>query len=408
MNTHLNDGQLRAALDGELSASELEHLAGCSSCQSRHKELESQIRFTGDKLSFLSSATNDARLSSASALRSTLRHGSAGQRIDSGQAWHRFNQETLTQKETSMFRKLFTTPLVRYGVLALLVLALVFAFPGTRALASELLNLFRIQQVAVIPVDFTGMQSLNGAVGNDIGQLISDSITMTKKPGDPVDAADANQASQLTGFNVRLPKDLMPSRISVMNGSDFTLTVDRAKAQALLDEAGRSDLILPDVIDGAKISVNIPSSASVDFGTCPPPSSDGDGFDMNGNGSPGRRYADCVILAEIPSPSVSAPASVDIAQLAQIALEFSGMTSDQAAAFTATVDWTSTLVVPIPKNAASYEQIAVDGVTGTLIQRPSDDAPQFLLLWVKDGIIYAIGGLGSNSQQAIQIANSLP
>ena len=140
----------------------------------------------------------------------------------------------------------------------------------------------------------------------------------------------------------------------------------------------------------------IPSGVSVGFGTCPPPSSDGDGLDM-GAGSPGRRYADCVILAEIPSPSVSAPASVDVAQLAQIGLEFTGMTSDQAAAFTSTVDWTSTLVVPIPKNAASYQQITVDGVTGTLIQRPADDAPQFVLIWVKDGIIYAIGGLGSNS-----------
>ena len=389
MNTHLNDGQLRAALDGELNPNELEHLAECALCQTRQKEIESQSHFASEKLTFLTSATNDSRLSSAL-------------------AWYRFNQQRITQKETSMFKKLFTTSLVRYGVPVVLVFALVFAFPGARAFASELLNLFRIQQVAVIPVDFTGMQSLNGAVGNDIGQLISNSITMTKKPGDPVDATDANQASQLTGFNVRVPQNLTPSRISVMNGSDFTITVDRTKAQALLNEAGRSDLLLPDTIDGAKISVSIPNSVSVDFGTCPPPSSDGNGLDREGNGSAGRRYADCVILAELPSPTVSAPASVDVAQLAQIALEFSGMNSDQAKAFTDTVDWTSTLVVPIPKNAASYEQVSVDGVTGTLIQRPSDDAPQFLLLWVKNGIIYAIGGLGSNSQQAVQIANSLP
>ncbi|MEP7133785.1 MAG: hypothetical protein ABI904_02515 [Chloroflexota bacterium] len=389
MNNHLNDGQLRAALDGELDSEALTHLETCPQCQSRQKAHRAQMELVADKLAFLSAPTKNARLSSTS-------------------AWSRFKQHKLTQKETPMFKKLFAIPLIRYGIPALLVLTLVFAFPGARAFASELLNLFRIQQVAVVPVDFTGMQSLNGAVGNDIGQLISNSITMTKKPGNPVDAADAAQASQLTGFNVRVPKDITPSRISVMNGSDFTITVDRAKAQALLVEAGRSDLALPAEIDGAKISVSIPNSVSVDFGTCPSPSADGDSPNLGNNGSASRRYADCVILAEIPSPSVSAPASVDVAQLAQIALEFSGMTSDQAKAFTATVDWTSTLVVPIPKNAASYEQVSVDGVTGTLIQRPSDDAPQFLLLWVKNGIIYAIGGLGSNSQQAIQIANSLP
>ncbi len=105
---------------------------------------------------------------------------------------------------------------------------------------------------------------------------------------------------------------------------------------------------------------------------------------------------------------MNAPANVDIAQLAQIGLEFTGMTSDQAAAFTNSIDWTSTLVVPIPKNAATYQQLTVDGVTGTLIQRPADDAPQFVLIWIKNGIVYAIGSLGTNSLQAIGMANSLP
>ncbi len=389
MKDHLNDGQLRAALDRELDSDELKHLEACTQCQARQKMLESQIHPTAERLSFLSFPANDTGLSTSA-------------------AWKKFNNDRLAQKETNMFRKLFAIPLLKYGVPVVLIFALILAFPGTRALASELLNLFRVQQVAVVPVDFTGMEQLNGAVGSDISQLISDSITMTKKPGDPVTVTGADEASQQAGFDVRVPQNMTPSRISVMSGSSFTLKVDRAKAQALLNEAGRTDLILPDSIDGANVSVTIPSSVSIAFGTCPQPSKDGDGFDTNSNGSPGRRYADCLILAEIPSPSVSAPASLNVAQLAQIGLEFSGMTSEQAAAYTDTVDWTSTLVVPIPKNAASYQQVAVDGVTGTLIERPADDAPQFALLWVKDGIIYAIGGLGSNSQQALEIANSLP
>ena len=129
---------------------------------------------------------------------------------------------------------------------------------------------------------------------------------------------------------------------------------------------------------------------------------------MTTSGSSGRVYKDCIILAQVPSPEVSAPASLDIDKLAQIGLEFTGMTAEEAAQFTNTVDWTSTLVVPIPKNAASNKQVPVDGVTGTLIECPTDDAPQFALLWVKDGIIYTIGGLGNNSQKALEIANSLP
>lgn len=393
MNRHLTEGQLRAAIDGELDSDERKHLESCTQCQSRQKVLEVQIRSTAEHLSFLSSES-DSVLSTSS-------------------AWKKFNQRKLTQKETNMFRKLFAFPLIKYGVPAVLILALVMAFPGARAFASELLNLFRVQQVSVVPVDFTGMDQFQGATGNDISQLISDSITMTKKPGDPVTVNSADDASQLAGFNVRVPQTETPSRISVMSGSSFTLTIDREKAQALLKEAGRSDLVLPKEVDGAKVSVNIPSSVSVAFGTCPEPSSESEAQrdmkrEMNTSGSPGRLYADCVILAQIPSPEVSAPASLDVAKLAQVGLEFSGMSADEAAAYTKTVDWTSTLVVPIPKNAATNQQVAVDGVTGTLIERPADDAPQFALLWVKNGIIYAIGGLGSNSQKAIEIANSLP
>jgi len=61
-------------------------------------------------------------------------------------------------------------------------------------------------------------------------------------------------------------------------------------------------------------------------------------------------------------------------------------------------------------DSASYEQITVDGVTGTLIQRPSREGEPttFALLWVKDGIVYAISGRGDKSGQAIEMANSLP
>jgi len=394
MNKHLNDGQLRAALDGELDSDGLTHLETCLQCQTRRKAVQLQVEQISGKLDFLSSATKSPDIPAAA-------------------AWHRFNQQKLTQKETSMFRKLFSTPIVRYGIPALLVLALVFAFPATRALAGELLNLFRVQRVTVVPVDFTGMEQLDGAVGNNISQLISDSVTIKNEPGDPVNVANTDEASQLAGFNVRAPQDITPSRISVMNGASFTFTINRAKAQALLDEAGRSDLVLPEEADGADVSVNIPSSVSIAFGTCPEPSNEGEveremQRESETRGSPGRVYKDCIIFAQIPSPEVSAPASLDIARLAQIGLEFTGMTSEEAVQFTSTVDWTSTLVVPIPKNAASYQQVTVDGVTGTLIERPSDDAPQFALFWVKDGIIYTLGGLGNNAQKALEIASSLP
>jgi hypothetical protein len=399
MKNHLNDGQLRAALDGEVGSDGLKHLESCQQCQSRQKLLEAQIRPVGERLRFLSSPAQDPGLSTSS-------------------AWKKFNHETLAQKETSMFRKLFASPLIKYGASAALVIALILAFPSTRALAGELLNLFRVQRVTVVQVDFTGLEQLDDEVGPDISQLISDSVTVNDEPGEAVTVATVDEASQLAGFNVRTPQDMTPSRISVMDGASFSLTIDRDKAQALLDEAGRGDLVLPKEVDGADVSVTIPSSVSIAYGTCPEPSTENETareIEREGETTASREelYADCIIFAQIPSPEVSAPASLDLAKLAQIGFEFTGMSPEEAAEFTSTVDWTSTLVVPIPQNATSQQQVAVDGVTGALIERTvedGDDAPRFALFWVKDGIIYTIGGLGgaADAQTALEIANSLP
>ncbi len=387
MNEHLNDGQLRAALDGELNGQLLRHLEDCKSCQKRQHILQMKVEEISHNLAFLANQESV----SAPTVQNSLKH---------------FYARKLPQKEKPMLKRLFASNTVRFAAVAVLLLALIISIPATRALADEVLNLFRVQQVTVIPVDFTGLQDLtgSGALGTQFTELVSSSVTVTQKPGDPVIATDANDASQKSGFTVRLPKNSTTSHLSVTNAAAFKVTVDRTKAQAILNESGRTDLVLPDAIDGAVISVTVPASVRADYGTCPDPSAP----DLNKSGTPGRNYPDCVILAEIPSPTVDAPASVDVAQLAQIGLEFTGMSSDQAAAFTNSVDWTSTLVVPIPKNAATYEQVPVDGVTGTLIQRPADDAPQYVLIWIKNGIVYSIGGLGSNSQQALDMANSLP
>lgn len=394
MNTHLNDGQLRAALDGALNAAEFEHLQTCASCRERENALRAQVQRIGRPLAFLTPAapTPDP------------------DRAGAQQALRRFHQQKHSQKETSMFKKWFASPILRYTAAAALALIVITSVPATRALADQFLSLFRVQRVAVVPIDFTGMQQLTGQgpIGQQISQLLSTSITITQKPGNPLDAADAAQASQLAGFNVRLPQGKTASQITVMNASAFAFKIDRTKAQALLDEAGRGDLLLPASIDGQDISVKIPAGVSAAYGTCPTPK-DGDSEREIGSESSGYRYAECILFAQIPSPIVSAPAEVNVAQLAQIGLEFTGMSREEAAAFTASVDWTSTLVIPIPRNAATYQQVNVDGVTGTLIERSSDeDGPQFSLVWVKDGIIYAITGLNGDPALAIQMANSLP
>ena len=66
--------------------------------------------------------------------------------------------------------------------------------------------------------------------------------------------------------------------------------------------------------------------------------------------------------------------------------------------------WTTTFIVPIPQYSAEYEEVSVDGVTGTYIQRKYGS--WYVLLWVKDGIVHSLSGPGSKAE-ALSIANSL-
>jgi hypothetical protein len=392
---HLTDGQLRAYLDGEIDEEQKQHLNECQACQRRLPAIRTAAQRNRQRLGFLSIQPA----------------GLETKELAPYPALARFKSRLVKEKETTMFKRIFSSRLVWIGLAAVIVLVVTLTVSPVRSFAGQFLGLFRVQQVSVIPIDTTGISQLSGnsALGKQIGQLLSSSVKMTEKSGQPQSVVTAEEASQLAGFAVRLPDgQTVAAQLTVQGRTAFSFVVDRARAQALLDESGHKDLVLPASLNGANIDVNIPASVTASYGNCPKPDPDGEPLNMRSSGSPGRRYADCVILAQIPSPTVKTPPDVDLEQLAEIGLQFTGMTPEQAHAFSQNVDWTSSLVIPIPKNAATYQQVSVDGVTGTLIQRPSDDAPEYALVWVKNGIIYAISGLGSDSAKAIAMANAMP
>jgi hypothetical protein len=390
---HLDDGQLRAFLDDALPAVEraasAEHISVCRTCKKRSEDL----------------TANEARVHAQIA---GLTRG--GPATSAQVALQRFYERYDRNKEDSMLNRVFAKQLRPVWALVVVV-ALVSAsmtFAPVRAWAGQFLGLFRVQNVEVLPVDPTLMDQLTGnsALSKQIGQLLSQSVTYTKKPSQPQVAKSAPAAGQLAGFQVRLPTSRTDTpQIVVSGGSVFQFVVDRKLAQSVLDQAGRSDLQLPASLDGATIKVTIPSGVSAAYGDCP--IADELTGEAPRSGSPARRFTNCVILAQIPSPTVDTPPDLNIEKLAELGLEFTGMKPDQAQAYAQTVDWTSTLVIPVPRNASSYEPVQVDGVTGYLIQRPADDAPEYAVIWVNKGIVYAVGGLGTNSQAAIEMANSL-
>jgi hypothetical protein len=106
----------------------------------------------------------------------------------------------------------------------------------------------------------------------------------------------------------------------------------------------------------------------------------------------------------MPGPTISAPAGLDVQKLGEAYLQVMGMSRAEAVNFARTIDWASTFVIPVPRYGASYQQVPVDGVTGILILREAEH--QYMLMWVKDGIVYALTGPGDAST-ALGIVGSM-
>ena len=390
--THLSEGQLRAHVDGELDVIGRQHLAACAGCQARLDALAARAGRVNDRLARLAPAADEPELAARPALA----------RFKAYSAQH-------TRKENSMLNQLFGRRLrPAWGLAALVaVLAVSLSFPAVRAWAGQFLGLFRVQQITVLPVDTTRLSGLTGGetLGQQIGQIMSSSMTVTKEPGQPQVVADAAEASAIAGFTVRLP-GAAPSapQLTVQDGAAFYFVINREQAQALLDEAGHSELQLPASLDGAKIEVTIPAAVTAAYGNCPRP----DAEETAHESISWEEMRTCLILAEIPSPTVNTPPDLDVQALAEIGLQLTGMTPQEARDFSQTVDWTSTLVVPIPRNGHEYGQVAVDGVTGNLIYRKTDDGfpAHYTLLWVRDSIIYGLSGFGE-PDAGLALANSL-
>jgi len=174
----------------------------------------------------------------------------------------------------------------------------------------------------------------------------------------------------------------------------------------LLDELGIAELKLPAELDGAEVSMELPVAVGAGYGTCEvsPEMMREAGVDPD---RPIVNLSECVTLTQFPSPEISAPPGLDIARIGQGFLQVLGMTPEEAAQFSQNVDWTTTLVIPIPRDGTEYQVVLVDGVEGTLImQSERSEFPHYLLVWIKDGIVYALTGPG-DAQSAVELANSL-
>jgi hypothetical protein len=318
-----------------------------------------------------------------------------------------FENLYIKQENIPMYARLFQSKYryawVAVGVIALLSVGMLF--PQVRAIGSSFLGLFRVEQFTIIQVDPEQIESQLGSSSN-FEYLLAEDVVV-EQYGDAMDAFDAAEASSLAGFTVRLPAAAPgDGELKVQPGAKVSMIVDLPKVQAILDEVGTIDLRLPEALDGADVSLELPVAVVAGFGDCEVTEEMIREARVDPDG-PIPDLSECTTLTQFPSPEISAPPGLDIASIGEIFLQLLGMTPEEAAQFSQNVDWTTTLVIPIPRYGTEYQDVFVDGVEGTLImQSHRSEFPHYLLVWIKNGVVYGLTGPG-NAETALEMANSL-
>ncbi len=390
---HLNDNTLRAYLDQELNPAQTlqaqAHVSGCADCQQRLGRLSSQTLRVQTRLHRV--------------VVPPLRSSQAAYR--QFQLYRKDQKPTMNKKRT-----LFA------AIAALTVLVLFFTLTPASAWASNFLGMFRVQKVTVLSFDPNAVQKSRDVMAgqqNEIQSLLRNQLTVTTS-GKAQEAASPAAAAQLAGFTPRLLNQ--SGKLVVKPAMHAELTIKQPEFQALLDAANIKAQI-PAEVDGKIVKLDVPTSVIATYGDCPAIVNTMDEVTQGGKdtsivtakanaitkaeaAAQMKSFGDCTTLMQLASPTVDAPQGLDIPKLGAAMFQFLGLPEDQATQLANNIDWTTTLVLPIPQGeGVSYQEMSVDGVTGTLLLIDQTTAsPHYALIWTKNGMLYSLTGAGSLDQ----------
>jgi hypothetical protein len=104
-----------------------------------------------------------------------------------------------------------------------------------------------------------------------------------------------------------------------------------------------------------------------------------------------------VSIYQTPTPNVSMPAGIDLPRLGEIVLRILGLPREEARRFANTIDWHSTVLVPVPPNATSFRQVDIAGHQGVSIETVVPSAAgtrrrSTLIFWSANGRVFAMEG----------------
>lgn len=256
---------------------------------------------------------------------------------------------------------------------AVLTVGVLISVPGVRASVAQFVALFRVINVVAVPVDSSRIDRLE-AEDLQIGALIGEHVQMVQDPGAPVNMASMDQAASAAGMTLATPQWLPDNtrviETAVMGERVMRVTASSDRLQQVMDALGINDLTVPSGLDGHVVNVRVPPVVMIRY-----------------EHEKARRTR----LFQARTPQLTLPNSIDVRALGEIGLRILGLPPAEAKQFAQAIDWHTTLVVPVPPNATSFQHVDINGHRGVLIQhQPRNQAPTSTIVWSTPERVFAL------------------
>ena len=285
------------------------------------------------------------------------------------------------------------SPMWRWLATAASVVALAFAFtfPAVRTAAEAFLDYFRVVNFAGVAFDLQRAAQLWSNASVDLPALIGGQVTPASPPPQPVAYATLDEAAAAAQMPLRaptwLPSGFTLAGVEVRGAHEVSVRGDTSKLQTVLDALAISDVSIPSGLDGQTVTIQTPPIAKLVY-------------------DDGHRQ---VTFTQARSPVITFPAGVDLASLAEIGLRLLGLDRAEAYRFAQSIDWRTTLLVPVPLTAATFHQVEVQSGSGLVIEVGgafNGARGGSIVLWSNDNVVYALGG-PLPATDTLQIAQSV-
>jgi hypothetical protein len=366
---HLSDGTLRRIYDEPLAltASDQAHFEGCTECKARFESIANTARATAGLLSVPGFTPEPTAALRSVQLR--IRRDEAARPPRRYERW--------LERTSPRWR-----PIATPAIAVLLAGALLTGVTATGA-AQSLFRVFEPRTITPVQVSSSDFPATGALL--DYGDL-------KWLPGAPQLQllGDATSAAAQSGMPVLMPASL-PKGVSgtpsfgVVSHSTGSLTFDAERLRASAAAKGVTVNPMPSSINGSTLIVSGGPALIEVWGL---------------SASAGQAQMPTLVIAQTRVPTVDSTGATT-SQLEDYLLSQPGVPPDLAAQIRAIKDPSTTLPIPIPKGLATTEPVQVNGTSGLLIKAALGAG----VVWVKNGVIYAVGGQ-LTPDQVLAIATS--